>query len=128
MSNIGTTGPEKQLAADMVRLLNLRDVDCRKVTAAKQVRTFARRLAADLGDDLSMAQAQLVQRAAVLAALLEDHEARFLLGKDASIGDYCQMASIQKQLLALLGLKRVARDITPSVADYIKHISGEAVE
>jgi hypothetical protein len=92
------------------RLLSLRDVDARRVPLRK-VLSVARRLEQDLGSDPSTAQSELIRRASVLAAMLEDTEARLLLGQEVSVSDYLAAASVQKRLLEALGLERVPRDV-----------------
>jgi hypothetical protein len=118
---------EREFAGTLTRLLSLRDVDCRKQGAARRVRTFARHFAVDLGGDLSAAEQQLVQRTSVLAALLEDREARILSGEKISIGDYVAMISVQKQLLLALGIKRVPRDVS-ALSEYLAQQRDDVVE
>jgi hypothetical protein len=86
----------------------------------RQVRALGRALKRDLGDDLSAAQEQLVLRASVLGTLLENCEARLLLGQQVQLSEYLEMANTQKRMLAALGLERVARDVTPSLADIMR--------
>ena len=63
------------------RFITLADLDGRS-RAARNARDIAAAMAADLGgeQDLTEAQRQLIQRAATLGALIEDFEARFLAG------------------------------------------------
>ena len=72
------------------------------------------------GPQLSAAQEQLVLRASVLGTLLENCEARLLLGQQVQLSEYLEMANTQKRMLAALGLERVARDVTPSLADIMR--------
>ena len=122
------TVPEQAYAVALQQLLTInKDVDCRRVPV-RHVRGIAGRIMRDLGSDLSEAQQQLVQRTAVLAALLEDFEARLLRGERVSIPDYLEMCNVQRRLLATLGLKRVARDVTPSVEDYFAYKARQRAE
>jgi hypothetical protein len=118
------TPMEQVFNQTFARLMTLRDADARR-GPHRRVREFARRLASDLGGSevLSIAQQQLIQRAAMLAALCEHTETCLLLGReDISIPDYLAAISVQKRLLEALGLERRQRDVTPpSVADYLKH-------
>jgi hypothetical protein len=101
-----------------VRLLTLGDLDGRTL-AAKQARRIRRNIEQDLGGDLSEAERQLCQRAAVIGALCEDTESRLMLGEQISIEPYLASVNVLRRLLGTLGLKRRARDVTPSLRDYI---------
>src|SRR5262245_45073591 len=61
------------------RLLTLSHLD-RRTAAYRRTAELISSLEADLGGDPSTAQRALIQRAAVVAALLEDIETRFLAG------------------------------------------------
>ena len=61
-------------------------------------------------DRLSADERQLVQRAAVTCALLEDMEACWLLGKPIDAAQYTTLTNSFRRLLETVGLKRVARD------------------
>jgi len=103
-----------------IRFLTMRDLDGRSRAAAR-CRELARELEVDLGgaDRLSTAQRQLIQRAAVLAAQLEDFETRWCLGEVVELPDYLQAINVQRRLLVSLGLERRARDVTPSLREYL---------
>jgi hypothetical protein len=113
------TLPERQFAGELQRLLSMKDVDCRR-GPTRVLLARARRLASDLGNDLSEAQQELVKRVAVLATLLEHHEAKLLLGERVSISDYLEMCNVQRRLMQTLGLRRIPKDITPDPLDYAK--------
>jgi hypothetical protein len=101
------------------RLLTIADVDCRK-GPGRRVRAIVRSLARDLADDLSTAQRMMVMRVAMLEALCTNTEAAILLGQEVSIDDYLQMANTQRRLLQTLGLRRVPKDVTPSLSDILR--------
>jgi hypothetical protein len=106
-------------------LLTMADVDCR-TGPGRAVLRCARALAADLGNDLSVAQQTLVQRASFLNLLCGHAEASFILGRpDVPLGDYVSMASTLRRLLTTLSpsLKRVPRDITDPL-DYVRKRDG----
>lgn len=109
------TATEAAYTAHVEQLLSLSDADCRRIPVRK-VRALGRALKRDLGDDLSTAQEQLVLRASVLGTLLENCEARLLLGQQVQLSEYLEMANTQKRMLAALGLKRVPIDITDPLA------------
>jgi hypothetical protein len=108
------------------QLLTMADVDCRGGPGRSMLRC-ARALAADLGNDLSVSQRMLVQRASLLSMLCGHAEASFLLGRqDVPLGDYVSMASTLRRILTTLSpsLKRVPRDITPDPLDYARERDG----
>ena len=113
------TVPEQQFAAEMQRMLSLKDVDCRK-GPTRVLLARARRMSRDLGGDLSEAQQELVKRVAVLATLLEHFEARLLLGERVSVSEYVELLNAQRRILATLGMRRVPKDVTPDPLDYAK--------
>jgi hypothetical protein len=98
-----------------VRLLTLGDLD-RRTVAARKVEELISDIQSDLGgrEELSTLQVQLVQRAAVLGAILEDMETRWLKGEPMDATAYSTVINAQKRLAELLGIKRLARDVTPS--------------
>jgi hypothetical protein len=111
------TALEQAHAANMARLLSFADLDARTAPFRK-VNVLARRLASDLGNDLSTAQQALVLRAATLITLCEHSEVCLLTGREASLVDYLNAANTLKRLLATLSLRRVPKDVTPDPLDY----------
>ena len=77
------------------------------------------------GDRLSEAERQLVQRAAVLGAVVEHAEARFLAGKAVDLAEYLAAINAQRRLLVTLGLQRRPRDVTPSLQEYLARARAE---
>ena len=67
---------------------------------------------ADLGgaDQLTTAQRQLVQRAALLATQLEDFEVRHNLVEPIELSAYLTCVHVQRRVVATLGLSRVPRN------------------
>ncbi len=57
-------------------------------------------------DNLSEGARQLIQRAAILGAYIEDHEARWLAGEKIALEDYLASVKTQKRVLCALGLER----------------------
>jgi hypothetical protein len=97
-----------------------------------QQRGWARRFADiivlhtnDLGgvDYVSAAESSIIRRAAAESVELELLEQRFAKnGKGASAEDldlYARISNSLRRHLEALGLKRVARDITPDLKDYL---------
>jgi hypothetical protein len=110
-----------------IRFLTLKDLDARSRAAA-----FAKNLAAslesDLGNDPTAGQKQLVHRAAVISAVCEDFETRFLLGEPFELPDYLVAANCLRRVLATLGLERRARDVTPTLTEYLTARDGKPVD
>jgi hypothetical protein len=103
-----------------IRFLTIADLDSRSRAAA-----FAKNLAAslesDLGGDVTAGQKQLVQRAAVVSAICEDFETRFLLGHAIELSDYLTATNVLRRVLATVGLERRARDVSPTLSEYLAH-------
>lgn len=95
------------------RLLTLSDLD-RRTRAAQQALALRGSFLSDLGgeDRVSAAQRELAQRGAILGAMLEDQEARWLSGGSVDLGEYCTLVNAQRRILADIGLERVPRDVT----------------
>lgn len=95
-------------------LKTLDDLDGR-TRAAKLAHRLVTDLESDLGGDLSTAQRELVKRAALLGAIVEDYEVRWLEHKGADLSLYGTLVDRQRRILETLGLGRVARDVTDQV-------------
>jgi hypothetical protein len=126
MDNLPPVPP--MIAADNVpdagrkaRLLTLGDMDGR-TAAAKNVRALIADIESDLGgaDRLSAGEREIVQRAALASAVLQDMEAHWLSGRSLDIASYTTLANTQSRLLKLLGLERRPRDVTPDLARYME--------
>jgi hypothetical protein len=115
--------PDAPRPGPKVRLLTLADLD-QRTTAAKRAATLIKRITGDLGgqDRLATGEQQIIQRAAFLGVLAEDVESRWLLGEDIDATVLATIANAQRRLLESVGLKRVPRNVTPSVADYVDGI------
>jgi len=102
------------------RFLTLSDLDAR-TKAAQRARQVLSAIQTDLGgeDRLSEAQKLLAMRCAVLAVQAEDYECRFLMGAAHEVPDYLATCNNLRRLLATLGLERRARDVTPSLREYL---------
>jgi hypothetical protein len=98
------------------RLRTLSDLD-QRTRAAKLARQLVANLESDLGGELSTAKRQLVTRAALLGAMIEDAEARWLESRPADLGLYGTLVDRQRRVLEALGLDRRARQISPIELD-----------
>ena len=101
----------------------LRDADGRSawVRRAKDIISEA---LSDLGgvDNTSAAERSIVRRAATLTVELERLEARFATAGEASADDldlYQRTAGNLRRLLEAVGLQRRARNVTPSLSEYL---------
>ncbi len=89
---------------------------------------FARMVAEiehDLGgrDHLSTIQRSLIEGFVGAAITLHGLNVRLALGEAIDPGILSASISAMVRVASRLGLKRVPRDITPSVKDYVKHIN-----
>lgn len=73
----------------------------------------------DIGGAPSAAQDAIARRAAQLCVVLEQSEARYLAGGGVNIAEYTTASNAMRRLLSDLGIQRVARDVTPSLASYV---------
>jgi len=101
------------------RLLTLDSLD-RRTAAYRETRKLIDGIESDLGgrDHLSTGERQLVQRAAVLGAVLTDVEARWVDGEPIDTAGYCAIVNAQRRVLETIGLRRVPRTI-PSLDQYL---------
>jgi hypothetical protein len=79
----------------------------------------------DLGgvDNTSAAERSIIRRAAILTVELERLETKFALAGEASAADldiYARVAANMRRLLETVGIQRRPRDVTPSLAEYLK--------
>jgi hypothetical protein len=94
------------------RYLTLSDLDSR-TKAARRALTLRAGFLVDLGgsDNSSTAQTELAQRGAVLGAMLEDREAKYLSGDGINLTEYCTLVNAQRRVLADIGLERRQKDV-----------------
>jgi hypothetical protein len=83
----------------------------------------------DLGgaDLVSEAEKRLISRAAMLSIQLELMDVRFAENEGEAnrfdLDTYQRLTNTLRRTLESLGLQRRARDVTPSVSDYVKHLN-----
>jgi len=102
-------------------------------TWARRLRDLLQLHVADLGgeDVVTAAERSIIRRIATITVELELLEKRFALSDGAATEDfdmYLRAANSLRRLLEAVGLKRVARDITPSLNDIINEIEAERVD
>jgi hypothetical protein len=102
------------------RLLTLDALD-QRTTAYQTVAKGIQAIEADLGGTahLSHAERSLIQRCAVLAAMLTDQEAAYLTGAPIDTANYCTMTNALRRTLEAIGLKRASRNVTPDLQTYL---------
>jgi hypothetical protein len=105
--------------------------DCNHNLAwVKRAKDLLREQLQDMGgvDNTSAAERALAKRCAVLITELERREAAFARAgevSDDALAVYQTSVNTLRRTLEALGLKRRQRDVTPSVADYVKHINSQ---
>jgi hypothetical protein len=108
-----------QTRTGKVRLVSLEQLDGR-TAAFKAAQNQIRMLSADLGNDLSVAEQQLVTRAALVGAIASDFEARWVAGEQVPLMDYLAAVNVQRRVLATLGLQRRAKTVGSSFGDILR--------
>lgn len=96
----------------------LAGVDGRSLVA-RRFREIYCAIESDLGGDLTEAQRHLVARAATMGLWLEQREVELADGSEFDAGAYATISNAQRRILSDLGLERRARDITPTLAQYL---------
>jgi hypothetical protein len=93
---------------------------------SRRFRDVLAEITGDLGGtaELSEAQRQLARRAATIALECEKLEAKAVAGEVIDMDLYGQMTDRLGRAFGRLGLKRVARDVTPTLAEYITRTYG----
>lgn len=111
------------------RMLTLADID-RRTAAYKNTRQLIDAIEGDLGggDILSTAERQMVQRAGVLGAILEDIETKWIGGGDMDPVTYTTVINAQRRMFEILGTKKRVKDVTPDLRDYLASKSQEATQ
>jgi len=99
------------------------DIDGRNVWVRRCKDLIAMHLS-DLGgiDNCSAAEQSIVRRASTMTVELERLEAKFALAGEADPNEldlYARVAANLRRMLEAIGLQRRARDITPSLDQYL---------
>lgn len=105
---------------DKARLRSLNELDGR-TNAAKRARALVEAIESDLGgsDRLTAGEREIVQRAAITSAMLENIEVEWLTGNEVDIGAYCALTNNLRRLLTTVGLERRPRDVTLDLDKYL---------
>lgn len=104
----------------------LPDVDGRSAWV-RRLRDLINDHTADLGgpDNLSEGEKAIIRRASCLIVELEQMEQRFAVGEaDArSLDLYQRLSNSMRRLLEAVGLRRRARDVTPTLEAYAREVA-----
>jgi hypothetical protein len=108
------------------KLLTLDHLDGR-TAAARAARDLMADIEADLGgtDMVSTAEKQIIQRAAIAGAILEDMEATWLAGGPIDVPTYTALANLQRRHLEAVGLKRQPKPVE-TLQQYLEAKKNEA--
>jgi hypothetical protein len=114
-------------AAGKIRLQSLDDLDGR-TSAYRKTAELIDRVEADLGgaDQLSTAQQQIIRRAALTGAMIEDLGAKWLSGMPIDLALFCTLSNAERRLYETVGLNRRPRDVTPDIGSYLASREPEA--
>jgi hypothetical protein len=98
-----------------------------RTTQARRMYDIVAQVASDLGggDRLTETRISLIRRFASLSVLLEGQEALIAKGAPVDVSEYAQMSSTLVRLAQRIGLGKVARDITPSLSEYLAQAHGD---
>ncbi len=107
--------PSRSVVANGTRLF-ADGVDGRTATA-RRYRDLVEDFKADLGDHPSVAQMQLVRRAASLSVWCEEQEKRIAKGENIDIGPLTTAANSLRRILQDIGVKPAPRSI--SLEEYL---------
>jgi hypothetical protein len=110
-----------------LKLVTLDALDGRTF-AVKRAKRLVAEISADLGgdDQLTAGARELVQHAAILGSMIESAETEWLSGKPVDVPNLLSAINAQRRTLLALGIeRRVARDITPTLADIAREIDAE---
>lgn len=94
-----------------------------RLALPRRFRDLCSYIASDLGgaDHLSTIQLDLIRRYAGLAVLAEKLEADAINGREVALGEMILIANTLARLSRRIGLKRVAKDVTPPSLDEIEN-------
>ena len=104
----------------------LPDVDGRSVIA-RRLKDITSAILADQGgaEQCSESRLQLVRRFAAAAVLAEQMESRLANGEQIDIQEHGLLCSTLTRLAQRIGIERRARDVTPSLSEYLAENYGQ---
>src|SRR5262249_13323833 len=92
--------------------------------AYRATKQLIREIEADLGgaENLTAAERQMVQHGAVLGAIAQDYEARYLMGRMPDLLILCRVLKAQRSCFDAIGYRRRQRDVTPTLDQFLEKI------
>jgi hypothetical protein len=95
--------------------------------AARRYTDLIAAVVADQGgrDSMSEARMQLARRFSALAVQCEQFETELANGKQIDITEYATLTSTLVRVVSRIGLNRVAKNITPSLHEYLADEAAE---
>ena len=102
----------------------------RRTRPFKRYETIRGAVLADMGgeENVSEVQKQLVSKFATIALQLEVMEAAAIDGNEIDVDLFGRAAGHLRRIAEALGMQRVARDVSPSLADIAEEIAAEEAE
>jgi hypothetical protein len=96
-------------------------------TIARRYRDLCAALASDQGgaDRMSECRQQLCRRFAAAACMAENLEARLANGETIDVAEFSMLSSTLVRLASRIGLARIAREIVPTLAQYLEQKHAE---
>ena len=87
---------------------------------ARRMREVSAMLAENLTTTPTEAQVAIISRAATLIAWCEDQETAYARGEEFDVAAYNTCTNTLRRLLSDIGMEPKTKDITPSIADYLR--------
>jgi hypothetical protein len=91
---------------------------------ARRFRDLVTQITADQGgaDQLAEARLQLIRRFSAAAVIAESMESRLANGEAININEHALLCSTLVRLSARIGINRTAREIVPTLRQYIEQV------
>ena len=104
----------------------LPDIDGRSAIA-RRLKDITSAIVADQGgaEQCSESRLQLVRRFAAAAVIAEQMESRLANGEQIDIEEYALLCSTLTRLAQRIGIDRRAKDVTPSLSEYLAENYGQ---
>jgi len=111
------------------KLVSLDQLDGR-TAAARAAREVISSIEADLGgpEAISTARRAIIENAAVLGAVVQDMGAKWISGEQIDLNLYSTLSNTRRRLLESVGLDFQAKDVTPTLSEYLEAKKNEATE
>lgn len=103
------------------RLLTMDMLD-QRTKAVRDVKNMIEAMTADRGgsEHVTTAETEIIKHAAVMGAMIEAFEVEWLAGRGMDTKEYLPLVNAQRRLLETVGLKRVKKDVGPTLSEYIR--------